>query len=211
MCVSSACFLNVALSMEVNYFSSAVNRECILYHHVWPVENTLLWCFVSRGFLCCSPRTDLGTVWGFLQEACAVNTALTSLGLLCCTDAAKNPDSQCEGLQVLPWLQLTIFPNQIYPASYPWMFQGLWLFMQLRLFVGIWDTLGIQSVSSVHSVFVVFQASSQGMMCGNPMQRKIISSEKNCPIHQSPYLNYLQCVSVWDIMCAAWWHSENCC
>lgn len=90
MCVSSAWFLNVALSMEVNDFSSAVNRECILYHHVWPVENTLLWCFVSRGFLCCSPRTDLGTVWGFLQEACAVNTALTSLGLLCCTDAAKN-------------------------------------------------------------------------------------------------------------------------
>lgn len=34
MCVSSVCFLNVVLFMEVNDFSSAVNREYILYLHV---------------------------------------------------------------------------------------------------------------------------------------------------------------------------------
>lgn len=109
-------------------------------------------------FLSCSLKTDLDTVSGFLQDAHAVNTVLTSLELLSCSDAAKKPWLRVWRLGGFALIASSRFSQiksillqnpesfRVYGCLCSW---GCFSFFPDA---GIWNTPGIQSVSFVQSM-----------------------------------------------------------
>lgn len=126
--------------------------------HVWPVENTLPWCFVSREVSVLFTKDRFRHCFRIFARGLCSKHCLTSLELLFCTDAAKKPWLTGWRLGGFALIAAHDFPKSNLSCCISVNLSGSMAVYVAEVVspffphVGIWNTLGIQSVSFVHSV-----------------------------------------------------------
>lgn len=205
--------------MEVTYFSAAVNREstlCIsMDHPVWPVENTLPWCFVSREVSILFPKDRYRHCFRIFARGLCSKHCFNISGTVVLHWCSKKPWLTVWRLGGFALIAAHDFPKSNLSCCIPLNLSGC-MAVDIAEVVfpffpdgGIWSTLGIQSVSFMHSV-LFFRRLPRGWCVEFPCEgksshlKKLPNTSKSLLELSAVYLylghNVCTLVTLWELL-----------